>query len=66
MHQNQGIILIVLCITNALGVFIRRGSFIALAKTGAQVDFVQGLVVGFVIVLDIILVALLVKNNRSR
>ncbi|WP_035792919.1 hypothetical protein [Butyrivibrio sp. AE3006] len=54
-----------ICLTNAFGLIMRRDSVVALAKTQAQGDFVQGFVTGVVIAMDLLLVALLVKNYAA-
>ncbi|WP_026497006.1 hypothetical protein [Butyrivibrio sp. WCD3002] len=63
-NRNKALLGLI-CLTNAFGLIMRRDSVVALAKTQAQGDFVQGFVTGVVIAMDLLLVALLVKNYAA-
>ncbi|WP_035797703.1 hypothetical protein [Butyrivibrio sp. MB2005] len=63
-NRNKALLGLI-CLTNAFGLIMRRDSVVALAKTQAQGDFVQGFVIGVVIAMDLLLVALLVKNYAA-
>lgn len=65
IKNKNKVILGLICLTNGLAYILRRESVLALAKTQTQSDFVQGMVTGAIIALDLLWVALLVQNSAA-